>query len=81
MASHRFQKEYSGHRTDWNTIHEWELWNGKTKQILKSLENKQVHIVLVPSYSVLLIACIHCQEWTHTKLFIETHELGFVFFF
>lgn len=37
MASHRFQNEYSGHRTDWNTMQEWEVWGMKNKNIIMKI--------------------------------------------
>lgn len=38
MASHRFQKEYSGQRTDWKTRQEWEVWKTDTERQKNGLE-------------------------------------------
>lgn len=40
MASHKFQKEYSGHRTDWNTKQEWDVYRtAQTKKYYISICN------------------------------------------
>ena len=42
-ASQRFQKEYSGQRTDWNTKQEWDVWWAHTNSYNKSHTHAHTH--------------------------------------